>query len=66
MMGEVTIRSGDGRITTFTDPLVGQLDDYTDVVVPGPGGCLSASGTVYEAHQSVVTAFIACRSPTAQ
>jgi hypothetical protein len=66
MMGEVTVWSGDGRGTTFTDPLVGQLDDYTDVIVPGPGGCLGASGAVYETGRPVVTASIPCRSPTAK
>lgn len=64
MMGEVTVRSGDGRFNTFTDPLVKQVDDYTNVVVPGPGGCLGAGGAVYEAGKQAVTASIPCEVPT--
>lgn len=60
MMGVVTVRSGDVRFNTIADPLVKQVDDYTDVVVPGPGGCLGASGVVYQAGQPVVTASIPC------
>ena len=65
MMGEVFVWAGDGRSTSIADPLVKQIDDYTDVVVPGPGGCLGASGAVYRAGKRIVTATIACQSPTA-
>jgi hypothetical protein len=64
MMGEVTVRSGDDRFTTIANPLIKQVDDYTDVIVPGPGGCLGAGGTVYEAGRPVVTAVIPCEKPT--
>jgi hypothetical protein len=64
MMGEVTVRSGDDRFTTIGNPLIKQIDDYTDVIVPGPGGCLGAGGTVYEAGRPVMTAVIPCEAPT--
>jgi hypothetical protein len=64
MMGVATVRSGDDRFTTMTDPLVKQADVYSDVIVPGPGGCLGAGGTVYEAGKPVMTASIPCQSPT--
>jgi hypothetical protein len=66
MMGEVTVRSGDGRLSSFADPLVKRIDDYTNVVVPGPGGCLSADAVVYSAGKPAVTASIRCESPTAR
>lgn len=65
MMGEVTVRSGDGRYTTIANPLIKQIDDYTDVIVPGRGGCLGAYGQVYEAGRPVVTASLPCEAPTA-
>ena len=65
MMGEATVRSGDDRYTTMANPLVKQVDVYTDVIVPGPGGCLGAGGVVYAAGKPVVTAAIPCESPTA-
>lgn len=65
MMGEVSVRSGDGRFNTFTDPLVKQVDDYTDVVVPGPGGCIGAGGAIYQRGKPVVTAVIPCQVPAA-
>jgi Protein of unknown function (DUF2690)/Helix-turn-helix domain len=64
MMGEVTVRSGDDRFSTIGNPLIKQVDDYTDVIVPGPGGCLGAGGKVYEAGRPVVTAVIPCEAPT--
>jgi hypothetical protein len=64
MMGEVTVRSGDDRFTTIANPLIKTIDDYTDVIVPGPGGCLGAGGAVYEAGRQVVTAVIPCEAPT--
>ena len=64
MMGEVTVRSGDDRFATITDPLVRQVSDYTDVILPGRGGCLGAGGAVYQAGQPVVTASIPCEIPT--
>jgi hypothetical protein len=64
MMGEVTVRSGDDRFTTIGNPLIKQIDDYTDVIVPGPGGCLGAGGKVYEAGRPVVAAVIPCEKPT--
>jgi Protein of unknown function (DUF2690)/Helix-turn-helix domain len=65
MMGEVTVRAGDGRYSTFADPLVRQIDDYTDVIVPGRNGCLGAYGQVYQAGLPVVTAFVPCQAPGA-
>jgi transcriptional regulator with XRE-family HTH domain len=64
MMGEATVRSADDRFSVMSDPLVRQIDVYTDVIVPGPGGCLGASGAVYEAGKPVVTASIPCEAPT--
>lgn len=63
MMGEVTVRAGDGRYTVMADPLVKQLADYTDVIVPGAGGCLGAYGQVYQAGMPVVTASVPCQNP---
>lgn len=63
MMGVVTVRSGDGRLSSFGDPLVKQLPDYTNVVVPGSGGCLGAEAIVYAADEPTVTASIPCESP---
>jgi len=63
MMGEVTVRSGDDRFSTIGNPLVKQVDDYTNVIVPGPGGCLGAGGTVYEAGRPIVTVIIPCEAP---
>jgi transcriptional regulator with XRE-family HTH domain len=65
MMGEVTVRSGDGRLSSFGDPLVKQVADYTNVVVPGPGRCLGAEAVVYSAGEPAVSASIPCESPTA-
>ena len=64
MMGEVTVRAGDGRYTAIANPLVKQVDDYTDVIVPGPGGCLGAYGQVYQAGMPVVTASLPCEAVT--
>jgi hypothetical protein len=65
MMGEVTVRSGDDRFSAIANPLIDQVHDYTDVIVPGPGGCLGAGGAVYEAGRPVVTALIPCKAQTA-
>ena len=65
MMGEVTVRSGDDRFSTIGNPLIKQVDDYTDVIVPGRGGCLGAGGTVYEAGRPMVTAVIPCEAVNA-
>ena len=65
MMGEVSVYSGDGRLSAFSDPLVRQIDDYTDVVVPDRGGCLGAQGVVYQGGRAAVYASIPCQSPTA-
>lgn len=65
MMGVVTVRSSDGRLASFGDPLVKQIPDYTNVVVPGSGGCLGAEAIVYSAGEPTVTASIPCESPTA-
>jgi hypothetical protein len=62
MMGEVTVRAGDGRYTVMADPLVKQMPDYTDVIVPG-AGCLGAYGQVYQAGMPVVTASVPCQNP---
>jgi transcriptional regulator with XRE-family HTH domain len=64
MMGEVTVRAGDGRYTVQADPLVKQMPDYTDVIVPGSGGCLGAYGQVYQEGMPVVTASVPCQNPT--
>lgn len=66
MMGEATVRSGDDRFATMTDPLVKQVDVYTDVIVPGPGGCLGVGGAVWAAGEPIVTASLPCESPTAR
>jgi Helix-turn-helix domain/Protein of unknown function (DUF2690) len=63
MLGEATVRSGDVRFTTTTDPLVKQVPVYTDVIVPGHGGCLGAGGSLYEANQPVLTAALPCEAP---
>lgn len=63
MLGEVTVRAGDGRSSSIADPLVKQIDDYTNVVVPGPGGCLGAEAVVYEAGHPAVTASLPCQAP---
>ncbi|HUN37012.1 MAG TPA: helix-turn-helix domain-containing protein [Trebonia sp.] len=63
MMGEVTVRSRDDRFSTISNPLVNQTDDYTDVIVPGPGGCLGAGAAVYESGKSIMTAVIPCEMP---
>jgi transcriptional regulator with XRE-family HTH domain len=63
MMGEVTVRAGDDRYTTIANPLVKQIDDYTDVIVPGPGGCLGAYGQVYQQGMPLVTASLPCEAP---
>lgn len=63
MMGEVTVRSGDDRFTTIANPLVKQVPDYTDVIVPGRGGCLGAGSAVYESGRPIVTAALPCEAP---
>lgn len=65
MMGAVTIRSADGRSSSFTYPLVNQVDDYTDIIAPGPGGCLGAEGAIYQAGEPIMTASIPCEAPAA-
>lgn len=65
MMGEVTVRSGDDRFSVIANPLIDQVHDYTDVIVPGPGGCLGAGGTIYEAGKPVVETLIPCQAPAA-
>jgi hypothetical protein len=65
MMGEVTVRSGSDRFSTIANPLVKQVDDYTDVIVPDPDGCLGAGAVVYEAGKPIVTAVIPCQAPGA-
>ncbi|HEX6467606.1 MAG TPA: helix-turn-helix domain-containing protein [Streptosporangiaceae bacterium] len=61
MMGQVTVRAGDGRAASFTNPLVKQVDDYTDVIVPGPAGCLGARGEIYQAGEPIMAATIPCQ-----
>jgi hypothetical protein len=63
MLGEATVRSADDRFSTMTDPLVRQIAVYTDVEVPGPGGCLAAGGAIWEQGQPVATASIPCEVP---
>lgn len=64
MMGEVTVRAGDGRYAAFANRLVKQVDDYTDVIVPGQGGCLGAYGQVYQQGMPLITASLPCEAPT--
>jgi transcriptional regulator with XRE-family HTH domain len=64
MIGEVSVRAGDGRDSSFANPLVKQVDDYTDVIVPGHGGCLGAYGRVYQQGLPLMTASVPCEAPT--
>jgi transcriptional regulator with XRE-family HTH domain len=64
MMGEVTVRAADGRYMTIANPLVKQVDDYTDVIVPGRGGCLGAYGQVYQQGMPLITVSLPCEAPT--
>jgi hypothetical protein len=64
MMGEVTVWGSGSRYSSFAYPLVKQVNDYTDVIVPGSGGCLGAYGAVYEAGKPLVTASLPCEAPT--
>jgi hypothetical protein len=64
MLGAVSVASADGRSSAFTDPLVHQVPVYTDVIVPGVGGCLSASATVYDSGQPPAQAALPCQAPS--
>jgi hypothetical protein len=63
MLGEATVRSADGRFASFTDPLAGQIPVYTNVIVPGSGGCLGAGGAVWEMSKPVIMVSIPCQAP---
>jgi hypothetical protein len=63
MMGEATVRSGDDRLSAFINPLLGQWPVYTDIIVPSKGGCLAASGEIWQASQPPSTATIPCQIP---
>jgi hypothetical protein len=65
MLGQAVVGSGDGRTASLTDPLVRQVPVYTDVIVPGKGGCLSAQGVVYTTGRRPLTAAIRCEAPWA-
>jgi hypothetical protein len=63
MMGEATVRSGDDRLSAFINPLLGQWPVYTDIIVLSKGGCLAASGEVWQTGQPPSTATIPCQIP---
>lgn len=65
MMGLATVSANDGRASSIAEPLIKQLDIYTDVIEPGSSGCIGARGTVLETGHPLVTASINCQSPTA-
>lgn len=63
MMAQVAIRAGDGRAASFGHLLVKQTPVYTNVIVPGAGGCLEAQAVVSEAGRAPVSASTTCESP---
>lgn len=65
MLGLAVVGSGDGRAASLSNPLVRQVPVYTDVIVPGKGGCLSAQATVYTTGRRPLTAAIRCEAPWA-
>jgi hypothetical protein len=63
MLGQVTIRASDGRLSAFAYPLVRQIPIYTDVIVPGAGGCLAAQAVFHAGVHALATAATSCRLP---
>lgn len=58
-----TIRASDGRLSAFAYPLVRQIPIYTDVIVPGAGGCLAAQAVFHAGVHALATAATSCRLP---
>lgn len=65
MMGLATVSANDGRASSIAEPLIKQLDIYTDVIEPGSSGCIGAEGEVLETGHPLVTASINCQAPDA-
>lgn len=65
MLGVAVVGSRDGRTASIGNPLVGQEPVYTDVIVPGQDGCLSARATVYTTGHTPLTAWVRCEAPWA-
>lgn len=65
MMGLVTVRANDGRASSIAEPLIKQVDNYTDVLVPGTSGCIGAQAVVLETGHPAVTATVMCQQPRA-
>lgn len=65
MMGMTTVLANDGRASSIAEPLIKQLDIYTDVIGPGPHGCIGAQGEVLETGHPLVRAAITCQAPNA-
>ena len=63
MMGQVTVTAGDGRLSAIAEPLIKQVDDYTNVIQPGTGGCVGAQAVVLATGHNPVTASIPCQAP---
>jgi hypothetical protein len=63
MMAEVTLTANDGRSMSISEPMIRQVPVYTDVLVPGPNGCLGAHVTVLTPGHHTVTAAIPCEDP---
>lgn len=62
MLGYVQVRASDGRESSIAYPLIKQVDDYTNVVVPPSGGCLGATAVVDEVGRTPMTASIVCQA----
>lgn len=65
MMGLATVKANDGRATSIAEPLVKQIDIYTDVILPGTSGCIGAQAVVLETGRPLATATISCQTPSA-
>lgn len=65
MMGLATVQANDGRASSIAEPLIKQLDIYTDVIEPGPNGCIGAQGEVLETGHPLVQVSVACQAPNA-
>jgi hypothetical protein len=66
MLGIATVAAADGRQASMGDPMVRQVPVYTDVILPGNGGCLSAKATAYTTGHTPLTAAIPCEQPWTQ
>jgi hypothetical protein len=64
MMAELSVWSGDGRASSLAEPMIKQVSIYTNVIVPGPTGCLGATAIVLEAGRAPVRATIPCQRRT--